>query len=72
MTLKVADTYHCMGACYLALKKGREAVTFFEATVHIRTVLLGAADSSLAILKAYLAQAEEMLKAERSTSEQRK
>jgi hypothetical protein len=42
-------------------------VTFFEATLHIRTVL-GAQDSSLVELKADLAVAEEQLKAERSSA----
>jgi hypothetical protein len=42
-------------------------VTFYEATIHIRT-LLGADDASLVELKADLAEAEEELKAERSSA----
>jgi hypothetical protein len=52
----------------LAFAKGRfrdEAVTYYDATIHIRTVL-GADDASLAKLKARLAKTEELLKAERS------
>jgi hypothetical protein len=50
------------------LQKWREAVTFCEATIHIRTVLLGANDASLVELKAIVAKAEEQLKAERSSA----
>jgi hypothetical protein len=42
-------------------------VTFYEATIHIRTVL-GADDASLVKLKAGLAEAEEQIKAERSSA----
>jgi tetratricopeptide (TPR) repeat protein len=68
MTLKVADVYENMAFCFFNLRKWREAVTFFEATIHIRTVLLGADDASLVNLKARLAKAEEQLKAERSSA----
>jgi tetratricopeptide (TPR) repeat protein len=67
MTLKVADVYEKLALCNNGLRKWREAVTFFEATLHIRTVL-GAEDSSLVELKADLAAAEEQLKAERSSA----
>jgi hypothetical protein len=43
-------------------------VTFFEATIHIRTVLLGADDAELVELKAALAEAEKALNAERSSA----
>jgi tetratricopeptide (TPR) repeat protein len=75
MTLKVADVYENKAYCFFNLRKWREAVTFYEATLHIRTVLLGADDASLVKLKAGLAEAEELLNAERSSaaaSEQRK
>jgi tetratricopeptide (TPR) repeat protein len=65
MTLKVADVYESKASCFFELEKWREAVTFFEATIHIRTVLLGADDARLVKLKAALAEAEEALKAER-------
>ncbi len=65
MTLKVADVYQCKAFCFFELRKWREAVTFYEATIHIRTVLLGADDASLVNLKVILAAAEEKLKAER-------
>jgi tetratricopeptide (TPR) repeat protein len=68
MTLNVADVYECKAICLVNLRKWREAVTFFEATIHIRTVLLGADDASLVKLKASLAKAEEQLKAERSNA----
>jgi tetratricopeptide (TPR) repeat protein len=74
MTLKVADVYQSKAMCYFELRDWREAVTFYEATIHIRTVL-GAHDALLDNLKARLAEAEEMLQAERSSaaaSEQRK
>jgi tetratricopeptide (TPR) repeat protein len=66
MTLQVANNYRSMAICFVSLQKWREAVTFFEATIHIRTVLLGAGDASLVELKEDLAVAEEQLKAERS------
>jgi tetratricopeptide (TPR) repeat protein len=68
MTLEVADVYQNMAMYSFELRKGREAVTYFEATIHIRTVLLGADDASLVELKADLADAEEMLQAERSSA----
>jgi hypothetical protein len=46
-------------------------VTFSEATIHIRTVLLGADDASLAKPKVLLAEAEKMLQAERSSAERK-
>jgi hypothetical protein len=61
MTLKVADIYEFKAVCFFNLQKWREAVTFYEATIHIRTVLLGADDASLVELKADLADAEEQL-----------
>jgi tetratricopeptide (TPR) repeat protein len=67
MTLKVADVYEFKAACFFNLQKWREAVTFFEATIHIRTVL-GADDADLVNAKARLADAEENLKAERSSA----
>ena len=67
MTLKVADVYERKAACFFNLQKWREAVTFFEATIHIRTAL-GADGASLVILKAALADAEKQLKAERSSA----
>jgi tetratricopeptide (TPR) repeat protein len=72
MTLQVADVYERKAECFFELQKWREAVTFYEATIHIRTVL-GADEASLVKLKASLAEAEEQLKAERSNaaSEQR-
>jgi tetratricopeptide (TPR) repeat protein len=71
MTLEVAEVYQNMAACSFNLRKWREAVTFYEATIHIRTVLLGADDASLVELKADLADAEEMLQAERSSVERK-
>jgi tetratricopeptide (TPR) repeat protein len=65
MSLKVADVYHCKAGCFFNLRKWREAVTFTEATLHIRTVL-GVDDADLVKLKVDLAVAEELLKAERS------
>jgi tetratricopeptide (TPR) repeat protein len=67
MTLEVADVYQSMAICFFNLRKWREAVTYYEATIHIRTVL-GTDDARLVDLKAELAQAEEMLKAERSSA----
>jgi tetratricopeptide (TPR) repeat protein len=67
MTLKVANVYEKKAGCFFNLRQWREAVTFFEATVHIRTVL-GADDASLVNLKARLANAEKQLKAERSSA----
>jgi tetratricopeptide (TPR) repeat protein len=67
MTLKVADVYEKIALCNGGLQNWREAVTFFEATLHIRTVL-GADDASLVELKAELTEAEEQLKAERSSA----
>jgi tetratricopeptide (TPR) repeat protein len=64
MTLQVADVYENKAVCFFNLQKWREAVTFYEATIHIRTVL-GADDALLVKLKAALAEAEEELKAER-------
>jgi hypothetical protein len=68
MTLKVADVYKFKAMCNGGLRKWREAVTFFEATIHIRTALLGADDALLVKLKAALAMAEEELKAEQRSS----
>ena len=65
MTLEVAEIYHNLAICFFELEKSREAVTFFEATIHIRTVLLGADDEELVDMKAALAAAEEDLMAER-------
>jgi tetratricopeptide (TPR) repeat protein len=59
MTLQVAKVYEDKALCFFALEKWREAVTFCEATIHIRTVLLGADDARLVNLKALLAKAEE-------------
>jgi tetratricopeptide (TPR) repeat protein len=70
MTLKVADVYESKAGCFIELEKWREAVTFYEATIHIRTVL-GADEASLVDLKALLAKAEEQLKAERSSAERK-
>jgi tetratricopeptide (TPR) repeat protein len=67
MSPQVADVYQSMAECFSNLRKWREAVTFFEATIHIRTVL-GTDDASLVELKVLLADAEEMLKAERSSA----
>jgi tetratricopeptide (TPR) repeat protein len=67
MTLQVADVYKSKAYCFFNLQHWREAVTFYEATIHIRTVL-GADDASLVELKASLADAEEQLKAERSSA----
>jgi tetratricopeptide (TPR) repeat protein len=67
MTLQVAEVYQDKAYCFFDLRKWREAVTFYEATIHIRTVL-GADDASLVNLKASLADAEEQLKAERSSA----
>jgi tetratricopeptide (TPR) repeat protein len=68
MTLQVADVYQNMAECFFQLRKWREAVTYYEATIHIRTVLLGADDALLVLLKARLAKAEKMLQAERSSA----
>jgi hypothetical protein len=68
MTLQVADVYEFKAMCFFELEKWREAVTFYEATIHIRTVLLGADDASLVELKADLAEAEDKLMAERSSA----
>jgi tetratricopeptide (TPR) repeat protein len=68
MTLKVADVYKFKALCFSKLEKWREAVTFYEATIHIRTVLLGADDALLVNLKVVLAKAEEELKAERTSA----
>jgi hypothetical protein len=65
MTLQVADVYENKADCFFKLQKWREAVTFYEATIHIRTVLLGADDASLVKLKAALAEAERQLMVER-------
>jgi tetratricopeptide (TPR) repeat protein len=65
MTLQVANVYESKAMCFFGLQEWREAVTFYEATIHIRTVL-GADDASLFNLKVRLADAEEHLKAERS------
>jgi tetratricopeptide (TPR) repeat protein len=62
MSLLVADVYQNMAECFAKLRQWREAVTYFEATIHIRTVLLGADDASLVELKAGLAEAEEQLR----------
>jgi tetratricopeptide (TPR) repeat protein len=67
MTLNVAKLYENKAVCFFNLRKWREAVTFYEATIHIRTVL-GADDAELVDLKAALAEAEEQLKAERSVA----
>ena len=67
MTLQVAKVYEFKAVCFFNLRKWREAVTFIEATIHIRTVL-GADDASLVELKADLADAEEQLMAERSSA----
>jgi tetratricopeptide (TPR) repeat protein len=64
MTLKVADVYQNKAFCFLKLQRCREAVTFYEATIHIRTVLLGADDASLVKPKVLLAEAEKTLQAE--------
>jgi tetratricopeptide (TPR) repeat protein len=68
MTLQVADVYQNKAVCFFKLQKWREAVTFFEATIHIRTVLLGADDARLVNLRAALAEAEEELALERSSA----
>jgi tetratricopeptide (TPR) repeat protein len=68
MTLKVAAVYEFKAYCFFNLQKWREAVTFYEATIHIRTVLLGADDADLVDLNVHLATAEERLKAERSSA----
>ncbi len=68
MTLQVADVYESKANCFFNLRKWREAVTFYEATIHIRTVLFGADDAPLVNLKVDLATAEEQLKAERSSA----
>jgi tetratricopeptide (TPR) repeat protein len=65
MTLKVEEVYQSKAICFRELQNWREAVTFYEATIHIRTVL-GADDADLVGLKAELAKAEEELKAERT------
>ena len=59
MTLKVAEVYENKAYCLFELQKWREAVTFYEATIHIRTVLLGADDAHLVKLKARVADAVE-------------
>jgi tetratricopeptide (TPR) repeat protein len=66
MSLKVADVYFNMALCFQELRNYREAVTYFEATVHISTVL-GDDERRVAQAKAFLAQAETQLKAERSS-----
>jgi tetratricopeptide (TPR) repeat protein len=67
MTLKVEEVYQSKALCFFHLRMYREAVTFLEATIHIRSVLLGADDASLVDWKFLLAAAEEKLKAERSS-----
>jgi tetratricopeptide (TPR) repeat protein len=69
MTLQVANVYEFKAFCFFNLQKWREAVTFYEATIHIRTVLLGADDADLVKLKVLLGKTEEQLKAERSSVE---
>jgi tetratricopeptide (TPR) repeat protein len=69
MTLQVADVYEFKAMCFFKLEKWREGMTFCEATIHIRTVLLGAEDARLVNLKAILAKAEEHLVAERPSAE---
>ncbi len=68
MTLQAAGVYEFKAMCFFELRKWREAVTFFEATIHIRTVLLGAEDARLVNLKAILAATEEALCTERSSA----
>ena len=68
MTLQVADVYQSKAVCFFNLQKWREAVTFFEAAIHIRTVLLGADDADFVNAKTFLAKAEEQLNAERSSA----
>jgi tetratricopeptide (TPR) repeat protein len=53
MTLQVAAVYERKAICFFNLQNWREAVTFFEATIHIRTAL-GADGASLVMLKAAL------------------
>jgi tetratricopeptide (TPR) repeat protein len=65
MTLPVADVYEGKAMCFFKLDKWREAVTFYEATIHIRTVL---GTGNTVLPKAFLAVAEERLKAERSSA----
>jgi tetratricopeptide (TPR) repeat protein len=65
MTLLVADVYHNKAVCFFGLRKWREAVTFNEAAIHIRTVLLGAHDADLVDLKSFLAEAQQQLVVER-------
>jgi hypothetical protein len=60
--------YQNLATCNFGLQKWREAVTFYEATIHIRTFLLGADDVRLVEVKADLAEAEEKLKAERTSA----
>jgi tetratricopeptide (TPR) repeat protein len=67
MTLKVAEVYQDKAACFFELQKWCEAVTFYEATIHIRTVL-GAVDADFVNAKTFLAEAEEQLIAERSNA----
>ncbi len=67
MTPQIAHLYQGKAECFFKLRNWREAVTFFEAAIHIRTVL-GADNASLVKLKARLAAAEEQLKAERSSA----
>jgi tetratricopeptide (TPR) repeat protein len=68
MSLQVAEVYQNMASCFFNQQRYREAVTFYEAAIHICTVLLGADDARLVEPKARLAEAEEMLKAERSSA----
>ncbi len=67
MSVLVAEVYQGKAMCFRELQNWREAVTFYEAALHIRTVL-GADNASLVDLKAELAEAEERLKAERSSA----
>jgi tetratricopeptide (TPR) repeat protein len=71
MTLNVADVYQSKAACFFNLRKWREAVTFYEATIHIRTVL-GADDADFVNAKARLAAVEELIMAERWSAAERK
>jgi tetratricopeptide (TPR) repeat protein len=68
ITLAVANVYQRKADCFFNLQKWRDAVTFYEATIHIRTVLLGADDADFVNAKTFLAKAEEQLKAERSSA----
>jgi tetratricopeptide (TPR) repeat protein len=67
MTLQVAEVYEGKAMCFYRLRKWREAVTFYEATIQIRTAL-GADGASLVMLKAALADAAEELKKERASA----